>query len=297
MIDQLIIGGKASFDDFGASVSERKISYPKKKSIKKTVPFANVTYDFSKINGELYWEERTLEYIFEIMADTPEMLEQKKQAFSNWVMNVMNEKIYDPFIPDYHYLGTYEDQQILLQVTAQDGSSLLKASDAEQKKEAASCLGLVDVENWKQAAGTIMTADVLTDNRKGSMQIDVSSLDRGQTLFVPVAAIDGWTCRSKNKNVEITPVLGGFMGISIPEDTEILHFTFCPPGLKSGAVISAAAVLRMLLMVWFEEKICEKGSRFFAVSYKAVWIAGIIVVYLIPNIGMVCYMVWKILKG
>ena len=195
------------------------------------------------------------------------------------------------------YLGTYEDQQILLQVTAQDGSSLLKASDAEQKKEAASCLGLVDVENWKQAAGTIMTADVLTDNRKGSMQIDVSSLDRGQTLFVPVAAIDGWTCRSKNKNVEITPVLGGFMGISIPEDTEILHFTFCPPGLKSGAVISAAAVLLMLLMVWFEEKICEKGSRFFAVSYKAVWIAGIIVVYLIPNIGMVCYMVWKILKG
>ena len=122
MIDQLIIGKKASFDDFGASVSERQISYPKKKSIKKTVPFANVTYDFSKINGELYWEERTVEYIFEIMADTPELLEQKKQAFSNWVMNVMNEKIYDPFIPDFHYLGTYED------MSPEDDESLLKTT-------------------------------------------------------------------------------------------------------------------------------------------------------------------------
>lgn len=38
MIDQLIIGDKASFDDFGASVATRKIKMPKKKSIKETVP-------------------------------------------------------------------------------------------------------------------------------------------------------------------------------------------------------------------------------------------------------------------
>ena len=50
------------------------------------------------------------------------MLEQKKQAFSNWVMNVMNEKIYDPFIPDYHYLGTYED------IDPDDDESLLKTT-------------------------------------------------------------------------------------------------------------------------------------------------------------------------
>lgn len=56
MLDQLIIGDKSSFDDFDASVSERNISPPKKKEIKETVPFSNVTYDFSKINGELFWE-------------------------------------------------------------------------------------------------------------------------------------------------------------------------------------------------------------------------------------------------
>lgn len=109
MIDQLIIGNMASYDDFDASVKERKIKAPKKKIIKATVPFSNATHDFSKIDGELYWEERTLEYVFEITADKPEELEEKKQAFCRWIMNVMEEKLHDPFIRDYHFIATFAD--------------------------------------------------------------------------------------------------------------------------------------------------------------------------------------------
>lgn len=109
MLDQLIIGDKHSFDDFGASVAERKNNKPKKKSIKETVPFSNVTHDYSAINGELYWEERELEYVFEIIADSAEELEAKKQPFMNWIMNVMNAELHDPFITDYHFLATYSD--------------------------------------------------------------------------------------------------------------------------------------------------------------------------------------------
>ncbi len=109
MLDQLIIGNLASCDDFDASVKERTNTPGKKKSIKETVPFSNITYDFSKINGELYWEERTLKYVFEITASTPEELEEKKSAFAAWVMNVMNEEIYDPFIENYHFIGTFDD--------------------------------------------------------------------------------------------------------------------------------------------------------------------------------------------
>ena len=108
IFDQLIIGKTASLDDFDASVKERRIYAPKKKSIKETVPFSNVTYDFSAINGEVYWEERELEYVFEIIADNPEQLERKKTRFTNWIMNVMNEEIHDPYDPDWHYVGTFE---------------------------------------------------------------------------------------------------------------------------------------------------------------------------------------------
>lgn len=112
MIDQLIIGDKASYDDFEANVKEREIQKPKKKSIKKSVAFSNAIYDFTKINGEVYWEERELEYVFEITADTPEELEEKKIPFCSWLMNVHEEKLFDPFIRDYHFIATFDDIDI-----------------------------------------------------------------------------------------------------------------------------------------------------------------------------------------
>lgn len=111
-MDQIIIGDKASFDDFSASLAQRKIKMPKKKSIKETVPFSNITYDFSDIDGETYWEERELEYTFEIDADTPEELEELKHKFSSWVMGVKEGEIHDPFIPNHHFRGTYDNIDI-----------------------------------------------------------------------------------------------------------------------------------------------------------------------------------------
>lgn len=111
MIDQLIIGEKASFDDFEASVNQRKISKPKKKSIRETVPFSNIVYDFTAINGEIYWEERDLEYILEIIADTPKELEEKKRKLASWLMNITDEVLKDPFIPDYHFRATFDDME------------------------------------------------------------------------------------------------------------------------------------------------------------------------------------------
>lgn len=112
MIDQLIINNVASFDDFGASLKSRQAKAPKKKSIRESVPFSNITHDFSAINGEVYWEDAEISYTFEIIAPTPEELERKKIAFKAWVMNIANANIYDPFTPDYHYKGTFDSIDI-----------------------------------------------------------------------------------------------------------------------------------------------------------------------------------------
>lgn len=112
MFDQLIIGEVHSYDDFDATVAERRIIKPKKKSVKESVPYSNITHDFSAINGEIYWEETQLEYDFEIIADSAEELEEKKQPFLSWIMNVMNEELHDPFIPDYHFNATFDDIEI-----------------------------------------------------------------------------------------------------------------------------------------------------------------------------------------
>lgn len=112
LIDQVFIGSTGSYYEFDATVAERKDVKPKKKSIKETVPFSNVTHDFSAINGEVYWEERSLEYVFELMADTVEELEEKKQRFVSWIMNVFQEELHDPYIKGYHFIATFEDIDI-----------------------------------------------------------------------------------------------------------------------------------------------------------------------------------------
>ncbi len=109
MFDQLQIGNKLSFDDFEASIKNRKIGKPAKKSIKEQIPYSNVTYDFSAIDGEIYWDERELSYVFEIIADTPELLEEKKRVFASWIMNTFEAEIRDPFIKGYYFRGTYMD--------------------------------------------------------------------------------------------------------------------------------------------------------------------------------------------
>lgn len=107
ILDQLVIGEIGSYEEYEASVKEIRIKDPEKKEIKETVAFSNVTYDFSMIDGELYWKERDIEVDVEMMADSPEELTRKKAAFDNWVMNVFGENIYSPYDPDYHYVGTY----------------------------------------------------------------------------------------------------------------------------------------------------------------------------------------------
>lgn len=119
--DQLIIGDVSSLE-FDASVMQRTISLPAKKEIKQTVPFSNKTYDFSAIGGEVYWEQRELEYIMEIDASCPEELSAKKTRFFNWVMNVMDEEIRDPFDPDWHYVGTFKN------ITPEDDESVEKST-------------------------------------------------------------------------------------------------------------------------------------------------------------------------
>lgn len=123
MFDQLIIGNTKSLDDFGASVAARVIKPPKKKSIKETVPFSNVTYDFSAINGEIYWEERELQYQLEMIAESSEELESMKTNLSAWLMNIQEESLIDPHDTAWHYLATFdsmefEDDESLLKTTA-----------------------------------------------------------------------------------------------------------------------------------------------------------------------------------
>lgn len=111
MLDQIIIEGIGSLD-FDASVSKRKIEFPQKKEIKETIPYSNITYDFSRIEGEQFYEERELEYELEIVANTPEQLEAKKQNLCSWLSDVFQKRMQDPFIGGYHFVVTTKEIEV-----------------------------------------------------------------------------------------------------------------------------------------------------------------------------------------
>lgn len=102
------INGEHSYDDYGLYISKRTVGLPTKTSIRKTVPFMNGFYDFSRINGGDTWGERPLSYTFDIVCDTVEETDAEVTRILNWLGNIHEADIYDDTMPDYHFHGSFD---------------------------------------------------------------------------------------------------------------------------------------------------------------------------------------------
>lgn len=103
------VGGKHSFEDFGLVFNSRKIGYPQKQSIRKTVPFMNGFYDYTKLYGSPAWSERVITYTFDVIGFTVEEMEAERTAVVNWLCNIHDEDIFDDAFPDYHFHGSFDE--------------------------------------------------------------------------------------------------------------------------------------------------------------------------------------------
>ncbi len=102
------IKGVHSYRDLGIEIADRKISIPEINRITETIPYQNGSYDFSSLNGEVTYKNRTLSYTFEIAEESTEKMEIEKQKILNWLSDVTNEKIYDDYIPGYYFIGSID---------------------------------------------------------------------------------------------------------------------------------------------------------------------------------------------
>lgn len=107
-IDGIRIGGKHSFEDFGLVLHSREIGYPDKKSIRKTVPYMNGYFDYTKLYGAPSWGERVITYTFDVIGFTVEEMEAERKEVVNWLCNVHDEDIFDDSLPDYHFRGSFD---------------------------------------------------------------------------------------------------------------------------------------------------------------------------------------------
>lgn len=112
MSDGIRINGKHSYGDFGLYLKSRKIGLPEKKSIRQTVPFMNGYYDFSALNGAPAWNERIIEYSFDVTNDNPVDLDFFVSYVLDWLCTVQDTDIHDDTVYGYHWHGSYSEANV-----------------------------------------------------------------------------------------------------------------------------------------------------------------------------------------
>lgn len=100
---------KHSYKDFGLTIKSKDIIPPKKVKNKSTIPYMNGVYDFSELYGEQTYEERTLEYIFNLNCRSKIELNSKKISILDWLLNSFKINLNDDTIPGYFFLAECEE--------------------------------------------------------------------------------------------------------------------------------------------------------------------------------------------
>lgn len=81
-----------------------------------------------------------------------------------------------------------------------------------------------------------------------------SEFDRERVLFFSVPADDGFTAYVDNQPTKIYNVNLGMSAVVVPAGKHTIRFEYFPPGLKTGLVISTAALLLYILLIVYSAK-------------------------------------------
>lgn len=109
---EIIINGVGSFSDFGLRIASRDISYPSKKKIIETIPYASSSFDFSYLNDEQAYNDRMLKYSFHIIGHDNKTIDAKTDEFVNWINGFSRTKLIDTNFPGYYFLAECIESEI-----------------------------------------------------------------------------------------------------------------------------------------------------------------------------------------
>lgn len=198
-------------------------------------------------------------------------------------------------------LGSFENCEVTVLVTAKGRMDAAAFSE----------LGLLDQDGWEQAvegmrakgSAALTKEELAIDPASGEITVSLSDTAAGKTVFLPFAALHGWRCELNGKTVDITPVLGGFLGITTESGVNEMVLRFTPPGLAAGFCLSLLGTAGLAWDALFGRKrrLRDPAARQGALTaatgilYRILWIGGLAAVYLIPAAGLAVYLAGKVL--
>lgn len=98
-----------STKDLGITVAEADIGQAQPRIITETVPYKDGSYSFSRMDGDLHYDNRTLTYTFNVIANTAELANEKLSAVLSWVYSYdeSDNTLTDDHFGGYAFTGVY----------------------------------------------------------------------------------------------------------------------------------------------------------------------------------------------
>lgn len=208
-------------------------------------------------------------------------------------------------------LGTYADEEIKILIVDKSGNPL-----SVENME----IAMLDVKEWENAldingsesARLLSAQEVAADTADGSINVVIENAEAGQTVFLPMTALNGWKCILNGKDADVSNVFG-FLGIAVENGHNEIKLKFISPGLWVGSILSFFGIVGLAAGVLFElsrhKKICisdgavrkkstvgNTAIRVMSWIYCILFVGGLLMVYIIPAAGLAVYIVMKILR-
>ena len=92
-----------SFKDFGVTIKSKKIGIASKNKITKTIPFMNGSYDFSLLYGNQVYDDRQLEYVFNLHSTDKVRLGIARNQLVDWLSSGQRQPLIDDEFPSYYF--------------------------------------------------------------------------------------------------------------------------------------------------------------------------------------------------
>ena len=170
-----------------------------------------------------------------------------------------DEYTFDYYIPMGFSYDTYVTSEELEKALAENDSTdiaLLLLDNLVIKKEDEAALGKYLRKGEVNDSATLnsvvsqrraFTAFDFKGDSKGFRAI--TDFDKERVLFFSVAADPGFTAYIDNMETPIYNVNLGMSAIVVPSGRHEIRFSYLPPGLKTGCIISSAALLVLIGMI------------------------------------------------
>ena len=129
------------------------------------------------------------------------------------------------------YLGSYKDETVTVNL-------------AEK-----SYLFSLDLDKLQSLSDTLKTEGADVKVGKSSLTATVKGSEEKNMAILPIHCDPGFSAKVNGKKAELTDIAGMFTGVPIENGENEIEFTFCPSGFIPGSIITALALLAVVLLM------------------------------------------------